>query len=353
MKKFSLTLLLFTCLLFVSNAYSSWRQCITDISTISFNSVAISPSKIAVAIGDKGYYVISTNEGSNWSSNNLNSSNNLELVKDINDSSFIIIDDKNNYYLSSNNGNNWEKGNKSFNDKINAIEFLGEFGTAVANEGSIFTSDDYGRNWKLINKLIYEPLMDVCLARNKDVFVVGNKILKSTDKGLTWETLYKNNSGTFIKIHVLDSNIYVVDNKLNLYISNDYGKTWVKKAIEKNYYSMYARPQIVNFTIFTPDVITVRVYDFYSGCGVRQYDYVSKDTGNSWSRINLLGSSKYGDDIKSICILDKDYGLGVGDAGIIYKITMPEHIFLKYDRLKTGIPISFLGGVNCTQKIGQ
>lgn len=193
------------------------------ISNNGKHQTAIVRSKLAPTVDENGNgnIYISNNYGMDWSPNKNRLNLNWEglAMNSTGKYQTAIVEGKH-IYTSSDYGNNWKITNVQSNWITVCMSASGKYQTVVANgffptnpgKGFIYVSDDYGKNW---NKKTEINVCWVCAAMSSDgkYQMAGSFLLKDDDK-------------------------YNFHDNGYLYNSSDYGNTWIKNnSLEQSWWS--------------------------------------------------------------------------------------------------------------------
>jgi|GEM_PF-2692707 len=209
--------------------------------------------KLAVTSGYGGQIYFSNNGGDSWTKGNsglkeeglystsyvldLGKAGNLLYATGIDgDSTFGF------FMTSKDNGANWYKTYVP-NARITGVahffdDFQGETAYLSAlsfSGGSLLRTKDGGKSWSLALTSSVQ-ITSVSSSKNYIYAVdVSGKIYKSSNSGNNWDTESLDNSPVLYSIVALnDSTVIIGGEKGSLYVSNNYGKTWIKPGIVAN-----------------------------------------------------------------------------------------------------------------------
>ncbi|MFH1050662.1 MAG: T9SS type A sorting domain-containing protein [bacterium] len=331
--------------LLLTTSFGNWQKYVYDTSYVSFNSIAISSDNAVLAVGDYGKFARSTDKGSSWYYSKLETKNDLNFVCSINVNSFLVLDEQNYVYITEDKGLSWVLSDEKFSEKINNIKFNDKFGIAVSSSGSIYKSTNKGKSWDLLHKYLEGQLYDIDFSASNDIYISSNAILKSTNEGYNWEIINTGYTAYYKKIKVLDSIIYLIDNKLKYYVYNENSKTCDCYSIVKNYEKQYGNPQIINFTQFIRERAVVKVNDFAGPCTVQMNEYSTTDGGKSWIETDRIGDDG-ASDVVSMSILNSEFGISANSSGQIYKVRLISNITYTYNQLTSPFTLNLLG-IDC------
>ena len=174
-----------------------------------------------VVCGEDGIMYKSTNSGSGWTWLPVNAitSNNLTSIITITTDYIIAVGDNGTIVRTSNGGQTWENKsvavNIQFNKIFDGIE-INAFGYAwaVADEGKIFATTDYGNSWFPQQSGVIENLNDVAFRNQNEGTIIGDNcaIRRTTNSGITWfedsklDSLCQMNGGDIFDLAVIDQN---------------------------------------------------------------------------------------------------------------------------------------------------
>jgi photosystem II stability/assembly factor-like uncharacterized protein len=143
-------------------------------------------------------------------------------------------------YISIDYGNTWTPKESSRNWYGIAMSADGSRQTAVAHGSQIYVSTDYGNTWtpKDSSRNWYRVAMSADGSRQTAV-VIGGQIYVSTDYGNTWTPKDSNRSWYGIAMSADGSRqTATVSYKGQIYISTDYGNTWNPKDSNRSWYGI-------------------------------------------------------------------------------------------------------------------
>ncbi len=227
----------------------TWILSNQGIRNSNVYSISGSGNNIFAVNWDDGLYK-STDNGINWSK--LNSSMNNKYVREIfsNTNYVFALSDKG-IYRSDNLGNSWIYSNQGFDSLYPATCIIASGNNLIAGRdwgGGIFKSTNNGSNWILNASYPNIQYLHIkSFASNIDTVyaltIYG--ILKSTDEGMTWASIYEPDLIDYLmndicisgnNILISKSSMIFIDNSYGwLGVSNDNGNTWTDLGITPNY----------------------------------------------------------------------------------------------------------------------
>ena len=259
-------------------------------------------------------YIITSNElletidaGSTWiKKQNISSGNDMSFL-----SSTGYIVGNNGYVLkSTDNGTSWNQISTGYSSSFNTVNIIDDNNIIFSTSNSIVKTDDGGTTW--------ESLSIPNSAVNKTSFtnsLVGHAvcnngiILKTIDGGENWYTT-KDDSNTFpsdyFTVYFINENIgFATREHDDMYKTTDAGETWVE--------------------ISGPGEA---IYDFHfldenNGfvTGDHGATYKTNDSGNTWSQIFFQNGFVYNTSMYGIYFQDSNIGYVTGARGRIIKTT--------------------------------
>ncbi|MDQ6785404.1 MAG: YCF48-related protein [Acidobacteriota bacterium] len=295
-------LLVFTALLTAQNFYAQTGWSVNrakgagDLVTVYFTS-----SKDGWAAGDKGYLAYTKDGGVSWTTQNLNTDENINEIYFRNDNNgylvagkkmFITKDggrtwqeikiyktgdfknltpeflsirfpdkklgfvigsllNKNDEVVDSlvmrtnDGGETWSRSTISQKVELYHLDFVNSsYGWIVGDKGMILMTYDGGLTWIKQKSGTDKALYNVDFRDESEGYAVGGKgtILRTEDGGQTWETVKTNFPSTFLRVDFADSkNGWIVGYNGTILRSSDKGKTWEKQTSDtkENLYGLF------------------------------------------------------------------------------------------------------------------
>ncbi|MBK9096803.1 MAG: T9SS type A sorting domain-containing protein [bacterium] len=259
-----------------SDAGQNWEQLFTGYRNEDVRSLAVNSNNHIFAGTDLRGLYLSTNDGLSWE--RLVNSVSTRTINDIliKSNGDIFIGTFNGVYRSTDNGNTFTSANNGItNTSIYSLGLSGDYIFAGTNGAGVFRSSDDGANWEAANSGInlndgivwdfasaeetenvgaaeihaltqnelYRSLnsgaswvelslpsglyVDVLLKNNGDIYVVGDKILNSTDQGNSWNTYNSPTSALISSVVEIDPNSLMIGTQgPGNYVSTDNGFNW-------------------------------------------------------------------------------------------------------------------------------
>ncbi len=226
--------------------------------------------------GTGGRYLLkTTNAGLNWTELNFNFGGFLTAICFIDQNTGFVLDYTRGIYKSTNGGANWQlielysvAGNNDLRD-LSFYDF--NTGWVVGAGGLILKTSDGGINWEKKSQGVDTWLWDVEFANSKTGFTGGEygKLLKTTNGGINWNLIQFPQENEFSSIEKIDDhNWYVASSSCTskVFKTSNLGLTWDTLKINV---SGITRLDFINAS---------------TGFGVCKYQYFFKTTngGINW-----------------------------------------------------------------------
>lgn len=227
----------------LSNIKSAYSHAPHDnISSLEISPEYINDKTLFILV--RGQLLISRNGGKKWKRiiNGLTSKDKLSSLEiDSNNKNIVFVASKNNdLYKSTNSGFSWLKSSIGFSDaNINSIhitKFSSNIIFAVDSKKGIYRSSDGGNNWDVIPSLHAKVNALNSTLKNEHVIAGDDTgiLYVSQDSGKTWLKKFNfPNSCSIIDIEIspefiTDRTFFVATNICGLYKTTNAGKTFIK-----------------------------------------------------------------------------------------------------------------------------
>jgi len=228
----------------------NWSQSNQGINNSYVLSITGNGNNLYAVNWDDGLYK-STDNGVNWSK--LNSTmNNKYIFNIIAKSNYVFALTNDGIYRSIDYGNNWIKSNNGI-DSTNPATCITSVGNSlIAGRewgGGIFMSNNNGSDWILntnVPETSYYPIKNFATNGDTVYALTLFGILKSSDGGLSWVSIYNPNPGDFQMDDICISGSNIILSKYPMIflpgitmgwyaISSNNGSTWTNLTISSNY----------------------------------------------------------------------------------------------------------------------
>jgi photosystem II stability/assembly factor-like uncharacterized protein len=229
-----------------------WQKITVSLGDVEVTDLCLTKSGFLLAyIRYDGLYY-TTNNGEQWIRTNYQGYD-PQAIETINDSIFIAGQIFN-IIVSNDFGNTWNttadfgtyNKHSIFYDSDDQLLYFGS--VAYTNDTcGIYTSGDYGYNWKLIYSFpmiaFFQQIGALCVTETNKIILLeisygwpnygsDNKFFKSSDQGQNWEIIFDH---TFVRQTIEDANLTLFACAGNygnsLLVSEDEGETWTTKNI--------------------------------------------------------------------------------------------------------------------------
>lgn len=191
----------------------------------------------------------------------------------------VLLGTNTGIYISQDEGITWGKlGN--LNAGVSNIEYYSD-GEISAGDAQLFNSTDNGASWHLVHNSL---LMKALHCTNEDYLLLGKwgGILKSMDRGYTWDTVYPTGSatifGSFLEYngyYYSGASEFIGGENNGFFISQDYGNTWELFSLQG--YGITALALDIDHNFLAGTAI--------SPLGQQNGLFISMDAGFSWTQI--------------------------------------------------------------------
>ncbi len=185
---------------------------------------------------------LSTNNGANWSKNNISSGDLRAFNVFINNNRFFILTINKGIFYSDNNGQTWHNWNELHNENYifkDIISYQNKLYGCTNGDGILY-SEDNGENWLKINKNSNDLINNEFVFRvdKYDNIIVAatrfNKLLISRDNGHTWEsTMFSTQNIIVNEVICYKNNIFIATSE-GIYYSKNNGYDWIRNNININ-----------------------------------------------------------------------------------------------------------------------
>jgi photosystem II stability/assembly factor-like uncharacterized protein len=276
----------------------------TPVGTIqTLESITISPSGVALAVGNSGAIVRSDDTGRNFISKISGTSEHLYDV-DFGDSSTVFaVGPEGTIRKSTDIGNTWVNSDlTSTTINFYGVSFLNSsFGFVVGSSGSILFTNGGGVSWTS-QGIGTETLRAVDYYDNSVAWTVGDNGSLIHYNGVGWSSQDSSTTRDLYDVHIFDSSTAIVCGAAGI----------IKKTVDQG----------INWVDKTSDTSSVlfgiSFSDTSRGWAVGSSGIITRTTngGETWSAQTIDASYNF----YSVCSSDST-AYAVGDNGIIYRTT--------------------------------
>lgn len=215
-----------------TNNGSNWLQ--TSLNNVSIISMTSFGNNIFAGSNITGVY-LSTNSGLNWNQTSLNNRQ-IHALTTSGNSIFAGTEDYG-IYISTNNGMNWTQTSLNNRD-VHSFLVSGNDIFAGTGLNGVYKSTNNGLNWvqtSFNTRTVYD------MVSFGNTIVAGTAVYgvyRSTNNGVNWTQMAFNNK-TIYRLEISGNSIFAAAEN-GLYLSTDYGLTWVQRNEGFNYGIFYS-----------------------------------------------------------------------------------------------------------------
>ncbi len=221
---------------YTNNSGNSWQQAVVPVGTTKYNDLDFITSTNAVAVGNSGAVLKSTDGGKNWTKINLSITDNLRSVNFPTSNTGYACGANGRIMKTTDGGTNWTTLNKFTNADLNSLYFVNDAnGMVVGDNGVVLATNNGGQTWSAMNTSTISNLQYISYSAPDYVYIVGNSgsAVRTDNNGAGTEmqlSLIAPNSDT---TYTSDKNAIISWSGMNmgnqniqiLYSSNN-GSTW-------------------------------------------------------------------------------------------------------------------------------
>ncbi len=295
------------------------------------------------AVGDSSTILRTTNGGENWETIHSSEKENFTAVYFI-DNDTGWIGGRNNLLLkTSDHGSNWKKINSPIYNDVRKIQFIDELIGLIFGDGALFSTVDGGKSWAKVILPDSNYLIDFVSINETFWWIATERAIYVTeDAGKTWafkhyaQVVYPGQYRHLKAINQKECWAFYTDvqqNKSNVSITTDGGKSWIENSISVPTY----RYNLFDYTISSIDYRDVALIDTttayivgigYKNRSVYPYDghyatliLKTNDSGKSWlpiydERYGFVSNAV----LQSISFKPDGTGFAVGSLGLMVRV---------------------------------
>ncbi|MBC5862730.1 YCF48-related protein [Flavobacterium turcicum] len=245
------------------------------------------------------------------------------------------------FFQNINSQTNWELLNPKPSSNIGLdIRFVSAGRGFIINSNEILETLDAGISWQ--KKQNINSANDLNFNGNIG-FIVGNNgyVLKSSDSGTSWAQIQTGFIDNFNTVNILNATDIIISSSNSIIKSSDGGSSWTKKTIPNNTVNktFFVSPLIghaacndgkmlksvdggvtwyitQSSNIVPSDLLMVHFINQNIGFYTKEHSdlYKTIDGGESWSKINGISDAIY-----AISFINENIGYITGDGGVIFK----------------------------------
>ncbi len=333
-----------------SNSGASYSEYTSGAIYTKFSTVSFFDQNNGLAAGEARIY-FTADGGSTWTEGYYGYGDNSQTVYISGTSSAIALGDNGLLLSTANKGQNWAKDFDYNTESFYGLSFKGSVGYATATGGKVLKSTDNGETWTYLTQSgDYKSALTIsdqnAIIAGTSVYVsndggsswtyksidgsgsiwglfspknsnivygVGsNRVIKSTDSGANWANLTSPYASTLYDVCFVDDNTGVAvggkSGETKIYRTTDGASSWQEITSPVTNGALYGIDFIDETTGFA--------------CGTDTTLLKTTDGGVTWSKV-ILNSDlpSYSDDLRKVRFGDESNGVAVGVTGIVFITT--------------------------------
>ena len=213
-------------------AQAQWFEQEPKVRTVILESITFSNQFNGAIVGSKGTILHSSDAGESWDSLYSPTNADLEKVFFIDDFNGWIVGDSGKVLYSSDGGLNWSILPNVINEKLFSVHFINSSTGFIVGNNVIYKTTNSGNSWQEKKREINSWYYDVYFSNQLNGWVVGDSaatgvILKTSDGGETWTTIYQTYFGYLSDICFASPSVAYVSGENSIVPkSTDGGSTW-------------------------------------------------------------------------------------------------------------------------------
>jgi len=298
----------------------------------NLNDVTFVNDLTAIAVGDAGTVMMSTDAGLTWKSLFRTNSfaSKMNRIARIDDLTAVVVGNAGAILKSVDGGNTWTSKPRAGVSDLIDVSFSGATGIALGygpypTPNRMYRSTDGGETWTPVagapspayGVYMATPLIGYC--------IMDLLVLKTLDGGLTWAALPNApypHGGAHVPLAFSDAQNGVIGGGINsVYVTHDGGSSWTGQQIGTVFVEGGSSASDLEFrsTSSIAASVTETMCDVYTGgnCSTAGKAFRSSTSGSTWA-YDSARRAVHGVAINSAGIL-----LTVGDAGVIHRWSPP------------------------------
>jgi photosystem II stability/assembly factor-like uncharacterized protein len=220
------------------DSMQTWKTANTGLPSLRISKIFVNDKVVIATIDSQGVY-ISKDRGVNWEKSSFNSSN-IRFLNLAYDNTNIYLGTNNGLYTSINEGKDWS--NTIVSGEIKELKVVDNVLYCIQYWVGLLKSDDKGKTWEDLTKgkaiAFYMESFDVSgerilLIAEGGVTPFPNAVHLSQDKGKTWTNLMNMTEPGEERLKwplttaiIIDSIFYVRDFRGEMWKSTNFGRNW-------------------------------------------------------------------------------------------------------------------------------
>ncbi|NLO19235.1 MAG: hypothetical protein GX121_05085 [Ignavibacteria bacterium] len=260
----------------------------------NLNSVYFATTQSGFAVGDKGMFVKSTNDGRNFIQQASFTDKNLNSIFLIDSINGAICGDDGAIFITNDACNSWTQTHSSLGYNLKSILFVDKNIGYAAGESRILKTIDGGSNWFELYQANELNINEIHFNDANIGFAVGDNgiILKTADAGNTWRISDFQAANNLYSVCFLGNTGFAVGDKGAVVKSYDLGESWENytTVVNRNLRSVRFK-DLKNVTICGERNTIMRIDDTSSTWSTTRYDYGPRN--NMWSQRIFKGANGF------------------------------------------------------------
>lgn len=220
-----------TCLMAQSATQLGWEWLNPKPTHSSLRDIEFADNNTGYCIGSEGTILKTTNSGLNWGFLEIwvqPGFFDYRLLHLFNKDTLIVIGNSPNVYKSTNGGANWTAINTGSFELIHGMYFRNSLtGYLTGSNGILLKTTTGGNSWVPIPINLYLQQTSVSFPDDNTGYVVGQKFLKTTNGGITWDSSSVITNANCM--YFLNSTTGFIGAN-TLYTTTNSGNTWSKTS---------------------------------------------------------------------------------------------------------------------------
>lgn len=202
----------------------------STINAIAFGAVNTS-NTTAIAVGNSGVILKSTDQGKTWTSKTSGTANHLYGVVGVTSTTFIAVGAGGTILISTDSGNTWNAQTSGTVQDLHGITWVPSTndGWICGNNGTILFTTNTGTNWNAQTSGTSENLQSIWSPTSTTAWAVGTtgKIITTANIGTTWTSQTSGTSVTLRGVMMINVNVgYAVGDSGTILHTINGGVAW-------------------------------------------------------------------------------------------------------------------------------
>lgn len=297
--------------------WSAVREAAASMGPV-LNGLAVGPASNLLAVGDDGLVLRSVDGGQEWVVVRPATVGGSRLFTvAFTGTHFVAAGAKGTLLRSGDGGSTWQAVSPGTSDDILSLSFRGSLGIALTRDGAVFRTSDGGASWSGLSKSIelWVYAQATFFSDTEILLTSSQEVVRSTDAGLTWQSAAQSSYFSPVAVVFNDATNGIAFPRYaneDLFVTTDGGQNWVSRD------GYWAYP--------TGDQYNPALFDAQRGSsgvilaiGETGLILRSADGGLTWTRTSKASAPER-TGFHAIDFRDNHVGVGVGRGGIYQTI---------------------------------